>query len=222
MKTINAFFLGLFALSLLVSCNSKPQGEAAETADATEEAARASAEAVTYEVTSGVVNWVGDKPIGTTHNGTIDVKSGSLSVENGNITAGNFVMDMTTINDKDLEGSPDKKAKLEGHLKSDDFFAVETYPTSSFEVTKVEPLAEGGDATHRITGNLTMRGITKQISFPANVAVQGDMLTAVTPSFTINRTNWDVNFNASVLGTVGDALISDDVALVINLSAAKK
>jgi polyisoprenoid-binding protein YceI len=221
MKNLNVFLVVLFALSMLVACNSKPQGEAAETADATEQAAKASTEATTYKLNSGTVNWVGSKPIGSSHNGTIMIKSGSFSVENGNISAGNFVIDMNSLSNQDLKDNPDKKAKLEGHLKSDDFFAVETYPTSTFEITKVEAVNDGGDATHKITGNLTMRGISKQITFPANVSIQENMLSAVTPSFTINRTLWDVNFNASVLGTVGDALISDDIALVINLSATK-
>ena len=223
-RSLQSLLLLLAVAGLFAACGSDNKAQEAETGDAQEVKSddAAKADAATYNVTEGTIMWTGEKPLKYSHNGTVQVSEGKLMVADGNIVGGAFTIDMNTIDNKDLEEKPEKKADLENHLMSGDFFEVESYPTSTFEITKVEPVAEeGGDATHMITGNLTMRGIPKSITFPANVIINGDMITAVTPKFSINRTNWGVNYNASILDVAKDALISDDIALVIDLKAKK-
>ncbi len=215
-----SLFASLLAVLFFVACQNNNSGQAVETGEA-QDAATASEGAVTYAVDkeASVVMWEGYKPAKYSHTGIIQLKDGSLAVNNGNIEGGSFVIDMTTLTNLDVE-DPKDKAKLEGHLKSGDFFEVEKYPTGQFEITKVEPMTgDANGATHKITGNLTLKGITKSIELPANVAIDGDKVVATTPEFTINRTEWDVKFNSGLAGAVGDALIADDVKLKIDLMA---
>ena len=179
------------------------------------------AAAVDYKVNteSTSVTWTGSKPTGT-HQGTINVTEGSLSVNNGQVVGGSFGLDMNSITVNDLKAGEGKE-KLEGHLKTGDFFETEKYPVGKFTITKVEPVSGSETATHNVTGNLTLKDQTHSVTIPANIAVSGEKITAVTPKFTINRTTWGINYNSGILGTVKDKLINDDVALVINLTAAK-
>jgi polyisoprenoid-binding protein YceI len=118
------------------------------------------------------------------------------------------------------DGTPDDmKVKLSGHLASPDFFDVENNPNGVFEIVSVAPAAGNEEVTHNITGNLTLKGITKSITFPANVIIAGDKLMAVTPKFTINRLEWDIKYNAGILGTAADKIIHDDISLNIELNA---
>lgn len=164
MNNVLKFGLFLMLSVVLFSCKKK---DAVEARDATSDAAAATEAATVYAVntTSSVINWVGKKSfIPDQHNGTIKLSSGKLALENGKLVAGEFEIDMNSIVDEDLK-KEDMNAKLVGHLKSDDFFAVETYPTAKFEITNVEVLEGNPSATHNITGNLTMRGTTKEITF---------------------------------------------------------
>jgi len=130
------------------------------------EVAEAPAGATTYTVdlAASKLEWKGSK-LAYSHNGTIDLQSGSLSIDSeGNLVGGSFVIDMSTIKDLDLE-DPEKIAKLEGHLKSEDFFQAETYPTATFTLTNYDA------GTGMVSGNLEMKGKTHQITFPATVNV---------------------------------------------------
>ena len=211
----------MFLLSglLLAACGGENTAQKVEANDATEEAASASSEAVSFTVDTGasLINWEGYKPGKYSHHGTIKIQSGAIAVKDGAPESGSFVIDMTSLEDHDLEGNPEKKAKLEGHLKSGDFFEVEKYPTASFEVTGVKEAGDSSGATHVVTGNLTMKDITKSVEIPAKVRVDEGKVYVETPEFTINRTEWDVKFNSGLTGAVGDALIADDVKLTIKL-----
>ena len=137
-------------------------------------------------------------------------------MKDGAPESGNFTIDMTSLENTDLAEDAEKKAKLEGHLKSGDFFEVEKFPTATFEVTGVTAGGTEG-ATHTVSGNLTMKGITKSVDIPANVSMADGKMTIETPEFTIDRTQWDVKFNSGLFGAVGDAIIADDVKLKITL-----
>lgn len=215
----NFFFLSLLLSSLLFTACGGSGAPSAETSDATGDAAAASAEAVTYMIDpmTSVINWEGYKPGKQTHLGTIKLKGGQVSIKGGIPESGNFTIDMTSLENTDLAENAEKKTKLEGHLKSGDFFEVEKHPTAKFEVTAVEPAAADAGATAMVTGNLTMKGITKSIKIPANVTVADGVATISTPEFTIDRTQWDVKFNSGLFGAVGDAVIADDVKLKITL-----
>lgn len=102
-------------------------------------------------------------------------------------------------------------AKLTGHLKTGDFFLVKEYPTSRFISTEIKPGGEGG--THTVTGNLTMRGETKSISFPATIKVEDGKVRAKA-EFKINRHDWKVSFRGAE-----DNLVRDEVALILDIYA---
>jgi polyisoprenoid-binding protein YceI len=215
-KLIKISFLFAF-VAFLGSCANAPEGEKAAVGDATEAApADANADALTYTVDLGksLINWTGSKPTGQ-HNGTIKLSSGSLMVSNGQVTGGEFVIDMNSLANTDMAGS-EGQGKLEGHLKTGDFFETETYPTGKFVITNVGT----GAAGQTITGNLTLKDVTKSVTFPASIRVTETAVSAVTPPFTINRTLWGVNFKSTTIGEIADKAIHDDIGLVIALVAS--
>lgn len=218
MKTALQFLLVALIMGFTVACSNAPEGKKVEAEEA-KETAEASQSAAVYAVDTeaSTINWVGSKP-GGQHTGTIKLSSGNVAVVNGNITAGEFTIDMNSITNSDMAGS-EGAAKLEGHLKTGDFFETEAHPTGKFEITKVSAAQGIEDATHEIEGNLTLKGITKGVKIPAHVAITEGKVSAVTPSFTINRTEWGVNFKSGVIGTAKDKAIHDEVGLVINLVA---
>ena len=206
---------------LMAACADAPEGQKVEANEAvgTETTDVATADAVTYIVDTEASNvqWVGSKPTGE-HTGTVKLSEGSLMVDGENLVGGSFELDMNTIANEDL--GEDQKPKLEGHLKTGDFFEVEKFPTASFEVVSVEPVTDNPEATHSITGNLTMKDITKSVTIPASVEMTEEGLMATTPKFTINRTEWGVNFKSGILGTPKDKAIHDEIGLQITLKAA--
>ncbi|MCB0643229.1 MAG: YceI family protein [Phaeodactylibacter sp.] len=222
MKTAFKF---LFVSSLIIltqACMQAPEGEKveAEGAATTETASAATGTPYMVDPAASMIKWTGAKPTGKSHHGTISIAEGKLLVDNGNVTGGKVALDMNSIDVQDLEAG-NMRDKLMGHLRSDDFFSVEAHPTGTFEIISVEK-ADGSDpaVTHRIKGNLTLKGITKAITIPAKVSMDGDKLIAQTPAFTINRTEWDVNYKSTVIGTLADELIHDEVGLELNLVAA--
>lgn len=184
--------------------------------------AEAPAGAVSYTVDleKSQIEWKGSKPI-YSHNGTVNIQSGSLSVVDGQLAAGEFVIDMTSIKDLDVE-DPEKRADLEAHLKgtaegkADDFFNTTEYPTAQFVLTQVAPL-EG--TKFMLSGNLTIKGITHEVTFPANVEITDEGVNAVA-LFSVDRTKWNVNFNSGNFfkDLAAEQVISDDMGLNITLA----
>lgn len=221
MKTIANFLLFALATSLLlVGCAEAPEGQKVEATDAVgTETMEVSNEAMTYVVNTETseIDWVGSKLTGQ-HNGYVKLSSGELMVDGEKLVGGTFVLDMATITDEDLDG--ERKTKLENHLKTGDFFEVEKFPTATFEITKVEPATDTPEATHHITGNLTMKDVTKSVTLPAKVELTEDGLMASTPKFTINRTEWGVTYKSGLLGEPKDKAIHDEIGLQITLNAA--
>ncbi len=153
------------------------------------------------------VTWKGYKVTGS-HTGTIDLKSGSLVFDGDKLTGGEFVVDMTTINSTDLEG--EYKGKLDGHLKSDDFFGVEKHATSKLVFTSSKSFNKN---SYTVTGNLTIKGITKPVTFV--VSVYGNKATA---TIKIDRTKYDVKYGSgSFFENLGDKTIYDEFDLVVDL-----
>lgn len=221
MKTLFKFMIFALVIGSTYSCSDAPEGKKVE-AEGAKETAVTTSKAQVYSVDTGAsaINWTGTKP-GGQHTGTIGLSSGNIAVVDGNITAGEFTIDMSSITNTDMAAGEGKE-KLEGHLKTGDFFETEKYPTGKFEVTSVNPTTDVEDATHTIEGNLTMKGTTKSVKVPANVAMADGKITAVTPAFTINRTEWGITFKSGVIGTVKDKSINDEIGLVINLVANAK
>ncbi|RZN83416.1 MAG: YceI family protein [Winogradskyella sp.] len=158
-------------------------------------------------IEESTVSWIGKKVTGS-HEGTIKLESGVLKFDGKNLTGGNFVIDMTSINVTDMQGKG--KMNLEGHLKSDDFFGVEKHKTASLEITKVTDQY----SDYEITGQLTIKGITKPISF--NMVVKENFAST---KLTIDRTKFDIKYgSASFIDNLKDKAISDDFELDIKLS----
>ena len=154
------------------------------------------------------VEWLGKK-IGGQHEGNIQIKSGSLELKGDKIAAGNFVVDMTSITNTDLKDESYNQ-KLVGHLKSDDFFGVEAFPTANFVVTKSSDFSNG---TATLTGDLTIKGNTESISF--DVAKAGSAYTAI---IEIDRSKFDVRYGSnSFFDNLGDKAIEDNFTLNIKL-----
>ncbi len=218
MKVLSKLIIAVLAISVIVSCKKTPEGEKAKVGEASKEVATAAASAQNFNVTNGTLYWTGTK-VGGQHSGTINLGKGQLSVEGGNITSGDFSIDMSTMKNTDLPA--EKQGDLIGHLASADFFDTGKYPTGEFKIVSVNPVTGNEELTHNITGNLTLKGITKSITIPANVIVAGNTLTAVTPKFTINRVDWDIKYGAKILGVPADKIIHDDISLNLELTASK-
>ncbi|MDO5509094.1 MAG: YceI family protein [Weeksellaceae bacterium] len=211
-KVILAFSaVGLIAFT---ACEKR---ETVVASDAQTVATTEGAESYTVDSDVSTINWRGYKINENQneeggHNGFVKLQSGTAQVSNGVLVGGTFTTDNTTIESVDLNDAPDKKAKLDGHLHSDDFFAVEQFPTSTFTITNVE--ATDGDYNSNITGNLKMREAEKSISFRANVNVTGDQLTIKSEEFAINRKDFGVDFQVAQ-----GALIADQMPIKLDVVA---
>tara|TARA_R110002073_G_scaffold149222_2_gene302740 strand:+ start:1087 stop:1665 length:579 start_codon:yes stop_codon:yes gene_type:complete len=153
------------------------------------------------------VVWKGYKVTGS-HEGTIGIQSGDLVFEVDKLVGGEFVIDMSTINTTDLDGS--MKGKLEGHLKSDDFFGVSNHPTAKLVFNEVE--ASGKNA-YNVIGDLTIKGKTNPVNF--TMSIYGNKATA---SLKIDRTKYDVKYGStSFFDNLKDKAIYDEFDLVADL-----
>ncbi|MEL0652445.1 YceI family protein [Algibacter sp. TI.3.09] len=156
---------------------------------------------------SSKVVWKGYKVTGS-HEGTIDIQSGALDFDGDKLIGGNITIDMTTLVSTDLEG--EYKGKLEGHLKSDDFFGVETHNTSTLEFTDVKA---SGKNSYDVTGKLTIKGKTNSVKF--TISIYGNKATA---NLKVDRTKYDVKYgSASFFDGLKDKAIYDEFDLVADL-----
>ncbi len=163
------------------------------------------------------IQWEGRKLAGS-HQGTLQLKSGDVKLDNGKLVGGEFLIDMTTLQDNDLTDK-EYNDKLINHLKSDDFFSVDKNPNASFKITKVEALDNG---SFTLTGDLTIKKITHSISFPvqtSNVAGKFEAKGKVE----VDRTKWDIKFRSNkFFADVGDKVISDMFGIEMDIVAHKK
>ncbi|WP_288438038.1 YceI family protein [uncultured Chryseobacterium sp.] len=211
---------------LLASCD---KGKTAENAATAQEQAVAESKGETLMVdTAGsVVNWKAFHKGGMAPRwGTLTVKSGDLSVDGGQVSAGNFVIDMSSIKvDPASVTEKDKKpAELETHLKSPDFFDVAKNPTSDFKITSVTDLKEApkdavAGANKTVSGNLTLSGKTMNVTFPAKVDV-AENSAAIQAKFTVNRADWGLKFGTSEADPA-EWMISKDIEIAIDVKAKK-
>ena len=170
----------------------------------------------TLDAAASSIVWSGNKRVGATHTGLIEAQTGAVMIEGGTVTGGTMVVDMQTITDTDLT---DEKfnAQLVGHLKSDDWFAVATYPTATFALESAKAVVGSADATHEVTGTMTIKGIEQEITFPATfVSVEnGVELTGVV---TLDRSLFDVRYGSDTFfDNLGDELIEDEFTLTLDL-----
>ncbi|MGJ1196438.1 YceI family protein [Sphingobacterium spiritivorum] len=168
----------------------------------------------TYRVdeTKSSIVWKGEKVNGS-HNGTVDLTTGTLDFTEKKLTGGGFVINMASIKDAD------KSSGLEKHLKADDFFGVEKFPTAHFIIKKVE----GSGSNVNITGNLTLKGVTQSISFPATITWNSDKtISATADKITVDRTKFGIQYKSkSIFADIGDKFIYDEFTLSVKLLAKK-
>lgn len=214
MKKIQFLFLAIATSFAMTACSDN-----AATATKAEDVAEAGATSSTFKVNTAesTLGWHGSK-LAYGHSGTISISEGSLAMEDGKLTAGNFTVDMKTMAETGQDDA-ESAAKLVGHLMSPDFFDAETYPTSKFEITGAEANEANGN-THVIKGNLTIKDKTNNIEFPANITVDGDKMTA-DAKFTIDRNDWGISYGSGISGAVGDKVIGDNIDYTVSLKATK-
>jgi len=160
------------------------------------------------KVSESTVTWKGYKVTGK-HEGTIALKEGSLLFDGSKLTGGEFVVDMTTINTTDLEAGKGKE-KLDGHLKAGDFFGTDKHPTATLVFTKVVSFNKD---SYTVDGNLTIKGITKPVTFV--VSVYGNKASA---TLKVDRTKFDIKYGSgSFFDNLGDKTIYDEFDLIVDL-----
>ena len=219
----------LFIVVLSAACNAAapqaaqeaPAADAAPTEAPAEEAVAESADvadgAATYTVddAASVVEWYGSKPIGASESGTVAVVEGALSFEGSELVDGQVVIDMTSIETTSQSG--DMANMLVGHLSSDDFFGVETYPTANLVIKSAQPTGEEGQ--YAVVADLTIKETTEEIEFVADVVV-GEGTIEATADIVVDRSIYDVRYNSGTFfSDLGDDLISDEMELTVKLVA---
>lgn len=161
--------------------------------------------------------WVGKKVTGQ-HEGGISISKGNIVSDGKTVTGGSFEIDMTSITCTDLTDK-EWNGKLVGHLKADDFFGVDKHPTAKFEITKAT-LKSGND--YDVTGKLTIKGITNEITFPAMIKMDAKAFVTIA-KIMVNRTKFDIKYgSASFFEGLGDKALSDEFELNINVVAIAK
>ena len=208
--------LGLF----VASCNSDKAAEAT-TGEAQEVTANGAAETVALD-SGSTVAWRGFKTyVQSEHLGTVNVQEGAFEVADGKLVGGTITIDMNSITCTDLEDEG-KRGYLEGHLKSQDFFFVDSFPTAVFEIVEVLDPSEATKYS-TVTGNLTLRGTTNSITFPADVVVGEEGVKFMAPTFSIDRTLWGAKFHdrddATIAESLKDDLIDHSIELTIKVKA---
>lgn len=220
MKSI-VFFLLLSGI--LVACEQAPK---ADKASATNPRAVTVATGNAYlaDTAACLIEWIGTKPTGK-HHGTLRLTGGAVYIKDSTITGGQLVINMHTLQDIDLISDTAMKNKLERELKSSSFFDVDKFPVATFEITAIKSYypavgeeVELKDATHVVSGNLTLKNVTKNISFPARISVDSHHLTAVA-NFNIDRTLWGINYRADK--SLQDKLINSQVNIGVHISASR-
>lgn len=219
MKT-RTYFFSVYFISLLIlsvfSC--KEKAKEAKTGNVEKVAvSEVETEKFIASPEHSSIIWQGFKP-GGSHNGTITISNGSLDIKDGKIIGGEFTIDMNSIINLDLPADSKGNAKLIGHLKSADFFDVENFPEATFKITR----AEQTEDDILLSGNLTIKEKTNNISFPVSLGIKENYLVLISDSFTIDRSKWDIKHKSkSFFSDLGDKFINDEIEINIAVRAAK-
>ena len=217
----------------LFSCTNAPESDEATTTEAKKVDNEKAGDLWKLNVSDSKIDWVGTKVTGY-HVGTVPLKNGEIYVKNNEVTGGKFVLDLANMQVSGPKGSDTAaNKKLLGHLKSADFFDVEKNPEGTFELTEVRPYKGEAikdttdprqeeinkykvtDPTHTVSGNLTLKGVTKNIEFPARITVSGNTAEAIA-KFNIDRKEWGIVYPGKP-----DDLIRDNIHLGIAIKASK-
>jgi polyisoprenoid-binding protein YceI len=215
----NCFF---FCLVSLAACQSIPKADKTIITSKQQVIAKGS-QATIFKVdtTNSAITWTGTKPTGY-HTGTFQLDQGQILIAGHAISGGAFCINVASLSNSDLQGS--LKKKLEDHLKSADFFDVARYPVARFEITRISAydstqatsLLVG--ATHLISGNLTLKEQTKNITFPSIIRLTDSTLEA-SANFIIDRTQWGLSYGSD--RSLQDRFIRPEVAIQLSIKAKR-
>ncbi|MDX1904048.1 MAG: YceI family protein [Thermonemataceae bacterium] len=234
MKSLNFLSLALVGGLFLASCEQAPKGEEAKTgeAQAVDTTKKAESNELKVDLAASQVTWVGTKPTGK-HNGTFNIKEGSVSVKDKQLVAAKFVIDINTLKVLDIPADDEGNGKLTKHLKGADFFDAEKFPTATFELTSAEAYKADStkkveekekeyileNPTHTVTGNLELKGVKKSVSFPAVVKLEDGKVEAEA-KFNINRKDWGMEYGTDE-AKLKDKFIRPTVHVGFKVIAAK-
>jgi len=218
-KLTTAFLIAL----TLFSCKEekkteiKTNEEVKTTTVNTDDTATVDGEKFQVDTKNSTIAWKGSKIVGDAHHGTLHLSEGSLYIKDGKLTGGSFVIDMNSIKNIDVTDASYNK-KLVNHLLNEDFFDAAKYPTATFKITEV--VYEVG--MDLIKGDLSIKGITKNISVPATTTVTENGATFKSLAFEIDRTEWGIKYKSGkFFASLKDKAIKDEFEITVNLIANK-
>ncbi len=218
---ITNLLLACSLVLLAMACEKAPKGDDAKITEK-EQAVAATGTSFVVDTAQSYVKFTGNG-VGKNHPGTFKLNYGAVAIDNDSLTGGSFVININSMQ-MEQQGK-DIKEKLRPHLLSGDFFDASKFGTATFEITNVMPwepkegeksLVEG--ANFSISGNLTLKGVIKNITFPARVDLDGNTLKAKA-NFDIDRRQWQMNYGNDK--TLGDKFISETVNIELHLQALK-
>ena len=176
---------------------------------------------VRVDIDKSTITWKGSK-VTEGHEGFVQIQEGVLMIDHGTLVGGQISINMNSISNTDMEGR--MKARIEGHLKSDDFFYVEKFPISTLKIREVikKSIPEGDmTSSYDVVADLTIKGITNIIEFVADININKVEFSA-TAKIKIDRTQWDIKYHSgNYVKDLGDKLILDEIEFDISLVSVK-
>ncbi|MCS6934687.1 MAG: YceI family protein [Chitinophagales bacterium] len=176
-------------------------------------------ESFVVDTAASSLHWIGKKVTGQ-HDGYVKIKSGVLIMNHGTPVGGRFEIDMTTITCADIKDEK-KNSDLVEHLKDDDFFSVKKFPTASLALTSISRIPESkpGEPNYQVSGNLTIKGITQPVQFPALFEIAPRQVKAAA-KISIDRTKWNITYKSgTVFPSLADKAIYDNVEFEVFITA---
>lgn len=220
--SIKSISFCLIISATLMACSDAPTGDKASVS-AQKEVAAVVGNTFVVDTAASYVRFTGHG-VGKNHPGRFHLASGELAVENRLVTGGKFVIDINSLQMEQQD--PMVQTKLRPHLLSDDFFDAANFKTATFEITQVSPYTPNAanksaveNANCSVSGNLVIRNITKNITFPARIDVSDRTVKAVA-NFDINRTDWNISYGNDK--SLGDKFIAEMVNVEVNLQATQR
>lgn len=207
--------IALLACGLLLSCKSEPKATTENTTENTKEVKEVLTTRNYSILPDSKIFWRANKIVGG-HNGSFSSDNGTLTFQDENLIGGKINFPIKSLKVADIPDTEEAYSKLVGHLLSSDFFDQEKYPNASFEITNVQE--------NKITGNLSLKGISKSISVDAIITHNDQEVQVSSKKFTIDRTLWGIEYNSGKIADpakLGDYLIKDDVEIKIDIKASQ-